>query len=273
MFWSRKRKKKIQPTRVLPPGHPFLHLHKKCQEDFFKSGLTEEEVVENYEIFLKIVIFTSKIHKEDRAEMRKTGMQMKQRYEQFVSSDDITIYPRGRTAATDDTFTKPRSKSINREFGDRPPLRKQRSRSIDAGNKKKKISKILHLPLKGRELLCRQLQIFLFHRLLLKTNENSGKPKLPIQAIVLLLSKKVSGVITPPPIRKTPPKTPNAPRNNPPTTNKTPAKKYLAQTVVLHQKLRVFQEIILQVLPPKKNIGHKVSKKKIGTQRWKLKLE
>jgi len=87
------------------------------------------------------------------------------------------------------------------------------------------------------------------------------------------VKKKVSGVITPPPIRKTPPKTPNAPRNNPPTTNKTPAKKIPSTNSSTPPKTTGVPRNNPPSPSSQKNIGHKVSKKKIGTQRWKLKLE
>jgi len=174
-------------------------------------------------------MFTTKVNKEERMEMRKTGMQMKQRYEQFVSGDEIMIYPRERTAATDDTFRKPRnrSKSINREFGDKPPLIKQRSRSIDAGNRKKEdFEDPAFIPKRKGNFVSTVANLFIPLAPPSPEDERKSRKasKTPNTGNSPTVTKKVSGVITPPSriIPSTPPKTPNVPRNNPPTPNKTP---------------------------------------------------
>eukprot|EP01124_Arcella_intermedia_P015611 TRINITY_DN2215_c0_g1_i2.p1 TRINITY_DN2215_c0_g1~~TRINITY_DN2215_c0_g1_i2.p1 ORF type:complete len:738 (+),score=202.56 TRINITY_DN2215_c0_g1_i2:59-2272(+) len=83
MFWSRKRKKATHHNHSFPPGHPFQGLSQKCQEEFFKSGLTEDEVIEDFDDFLKIIFFTSKSSREERMDMKLQLTHVEERYQDF----------------------------------------------------------------------------------------------------------------------------------------------------------------------------------------------
>jgi len=106
------------------------HLSKRCQEDFFKSGLTEEEVLEHYDIFLKVIMFTSKVSREERQEMRKTGLNMKEQYEQYIKESKYKSL-HVRQLSSEEIRTKPRSKSNKAvEVEERPPLLKKKEIKI-----------------------------------------------------------------------------------------------------------------------------------------------
>eukprot|EP01124_Arcella_intermedia_P023816 TRINITY_DN3872_c0_g1_i2.p1 TRINITY_DN3872_c0_g1~~TRINITY_DN3872_c0_g1_i2.p1 ORF type:complete len:564 (-),score=141.18 TRINITY_DN3872_c0_g1_i2:55-1746(-) len=85
MFWPRKRKKKVV-TQALPPAHPFQVLTPKCQADFLKSGLTEEEVFEDFDQFLRIIFFTSKATKDERTEMKIHTKNIREKYIAYLET-------------------------------------------------------------------------------------------------------------------------------------------------------------------------------------------
>jgi len=83
-----------------PKGHPFRdELPKTALSVIIRSGLQDEEIVENYPIFLNCLFRQLKIvSKEEREKMKKNQDTIRQRYELFMLAvNSGNGYTRGRS--------------------------------------------------------------------------------------------------------------------------------------------------------------------------------